>query len=156
MPSPPALAYHQLRRHHRSKILPARSPNRPEGLGVSHAPLPHHHCRRFSSPFYVSHTIHEENLPTYEPRVSTTTRIMHLSMYSTILASQHLFSLSARSSPCACISIPPGLRFLCTYGTSMADMSAHLPPLPYICIHPEVTVEDEEGILLALQHRDRP
>ncbi|KAH9959292.1 hypothetical protein BC827DRAFT_1156309 [Russula dissimulans] len=37
----------------------------------------------------------------------------------------------------------------CQLITSLASL------LDYICIHPEVTAEDEEGILLALQHRDR-
>jgi hypothetical protein len=51
------------------------------------------------------------------------------------------------------------LCLLCTYGTSVADMLAHSPPLPLIIDHfdksHDVTTEDEEDILLALQHRDR-
>ncbi|KAI9461534.1 hypothetical protein F5148DRAFT_1214955 [Russula earlei] len=52
-----------------------------------------------------------------------------------------------------------GLCLLCTYGTPVADMLAHSPPFPiiidYIDEDREVTTEDEEGILLALRHRDR-
>jgi hypothetical protein len=53
-----------------------------------------------------------------------------------------------------------GLCLLCTYGTPVADMLAHSPPLPLIVNHfgldgHNITVEVEEGILLALQHRDR-
>ena len=53
------------------------------------------------------------------------------------------------------------LCLVCTYATPVADMLAHSPPLPliidYVDQDPshEVTVEDEEGILLALQHRHR-
>ena len=51
------------------------------------------------------------------------------------------------------------LCLVCTHGTPVADMLAHSPPLPLI-IHfanrpGEMTAEDEEGIILALQHRDR-
>jgi hypothetical protein len=52
-----------------------------------------------------------------------------------------------------------GLRLVCTYGTPVADMLAHSPPLPlvldYIDEDREATLEDEMGILAALQHRDR-
>ncbi|KAH9994339.1 hypothetical protein BJV74DRAFT_950683 [Russula compacta] len=52
-----------------------------------------------------------------------------------------------------------GLCLVCTYGTPVADMLAHSPPLPLIIDHPdharEITREDEEGIISALQHRDR-
>jgi hypothetical protein len=52
-----------------------------------------------------------------------------------------------------------GLRLVCTYGTPVADMLAHSPPLPLVIDHVvryhEVTVEDEEGILHALRHHDR-
>ena len=53
-----------------------------------------------------------------------------------------------------------GLRLLCTYGTPVADMLAHSPPLPLIVDHfglddYNITAEEEEGVLLALQHRDR-
>jgi hypothetical protein len=54
-----------------------------------------------------------------------------------------------------------GLGLLCTYDTPVEDMLAHAPPLPLIIdhIHPQadddVSAEDEEGVLLALQHRDR-
>ncbi|KAI0289071.1 hypothetical protein BC826DRAFT_1034224 [Russula brevipes] len=52
-----------------------------------------------------------------------------------------------------------GLRLVCTYGTPVADMLAHSPPLPlvldYIDRDREATLEDETGILAALRHRDR-
>jgi hypothetical protein len=52
-----------------------------------------------------------------------------------------------------------GLCLVCTYGTPVAEMIAHSPPLPLVIDHVvryhEVTPEDEEGILLALQHHDR-
>lgn len=53
-----------------------------------------------------------------------------------------------------------GLRLLCTYGTPVAGMLAHSPPLPLIVDHfglddHEITAEEEEGITLALQHRGR-
>ena len=52
-----------------------------------------------------------------------------------------------------------GLCLVCTYGTPVADMLAHAPPLPLILDYVdggrEVTTEDEEGILLALHRRDR-
>ncbi|KAH9983234.1 hypothetical protein BJV74DRAFT_627137 [Russula compacta] len=51
------------------------------------------------------------------------------------------------------------LHLLCTYGTPVADMLAHSPPLPIIIEHfdrhHDITTEDEEGIGLALRHRDR-
>jgi hypothetical protein len=51
------------------------------------------------------------------------------------------------------------LRLLCTNGTPVADMLAHSPPLPLI-IDYDVRIrnpseEDEEGMMLALGHRDR-
>lgn len=52
-----------------------------------------------------------------------------------------------------------GLSLLCTYGTSVADVLAHLPPLPliidYLDLHGDLTTEDELGIILALWHCDR-
>jgi hypothetical protein len=52
-----------------------------------------------------------------------------------------------------------GLHLVCTYGTPVADMLAHSPPLPliihYLDANRYVSVEDEEAILLALQDRDR-
>ena len=52
-----------------------------------------------------------------------------------------------------------GLGLICTYGTPVADMLAHSPPLPliidYIDENRDITAEDEEGIMVALQHRDR-
>jgi hypothetical protein len=51
------------------------------------------------------------------------------------------------------------LYLVCTRGTPVADMLAHSPPLPLIIDHndenQDLTAEDEEGILFALQHRDR-
>jgi hypothetical protein len=51
------------------------------------------------------------------------------------------------------------LALLCTRGTPVADMLLHSPPLPLIIHHDDenhdLTVEDEEGIMLALHHRDR-
>ncbi|KAH9958566.1 hypothetical protein BC827DRAFT_554469 [Russula dissimulans] len=52
-----------------------------------------------------------------------------------------------------------GLCLVCTHGTPVADMLAHSPPLPLIIDYVDedcrVTAEDDKGILLALQHRDR-
>ena len=54
-----------------------------------------------------------------------------------------------------------GLCLVCTYDTPVADMLAHSPLLPLIIdyVHQdpsrEMTMEDEERILLALQHRHR-
>ena len=52
-----------------------------------------------------------------------------------------------------------GLCLVCTYDTPVEDMLAHSPPLPIILDYVDdsrrVSTEDEEGILLALQHRDR-
>jgi hypothetical protein len=53
------------------------------------------------------------------------------------------------------------LHLLCTYGTPVADMLTHSPPLPLTIDYyhksfvTTVTAKDEKGILLALQHRDR-
>ena len=51
------------------------------------------------------------------------------------------------------------LGLLCTYSTPVADMLAHSPPLPLIISYPDndrdITTEDEEGIMLALQLRHR-
>jgi hypothetical protein len=51
------------------------------------------------------------------------------------------------------------LHLLCTYGTPIADMLTHSPPLPltiyYHSKNRDTTTEDEEGIRLALQLRDR-
>ncbi|KAF8468670.1 hypothetical protein DFH94DRAFT_276928 [Russula ochroleuca] len=51
------------------------------------------------------------------------------------------------------------LSLVCTGGTPVADMLAHSPPLPLIIDHfdrcDDITTEDEEGIILALRHRDR-
>ena len=52
-----------------------------------------------------------------------------------------------------------GLCLVCTYGTPVAKMLEHSPPLPLIvdCVDQdrEMTPQDEEGILLALQKRSR-
>ena len=52
-----------------------------------------------------------------------------------------------------------GLSLLCTYGTPVADMLSHSPPLPlvvgYFRKDRELTTEDEEGITLALKQRER-
>ena len=52
-----------------------------------------------------------------------------------------------------------GLCLVCTYGTPVADMLAHSPPLPlvidYVDDNHDITAEYEEGIILALQFRDR-
>ena len=52
------------------------------------------------------------------------------------------------------------LSLVCGRGTPVANMLAHFPPLPLIIDHfddeyQDLTTEDEEGIILALQHRDR-
>jgi hypothetical protein len=51
------------------------------------------------------------------------------------------------------------LCLVCVPGTPVADMLAHSPPLSLVIGHhhpdQELTAEDEEGITLALQHRDR-
>ena len=51
------------------------------------------------------------------------------------------------------------ISLVCARGTPVADMLAHYPPLPLIIDHIDdeyvLSPEDEEGILLALQHRDR-
>jgi hypothetical protein len=51
------------------------------------------------------------------------------------------------------------LGLVCTRGTPVADMLTHSPPLPLIIDHlhesGDITMEDEEGIMLALQNGDR-
>ena len=50
-----------------------------------------------------------------------------------------------------------GVSLVCTYGTPVADMLAHSPPLPLVidyCRGVRDTT-DEEGTILALKHRDR-
>jgi hypothetical protein len=51
------------------------------------------------------------------------------------------------------------LRLICTQSVPVAEMLAHSPPLPLVVSYDDtfhkVTTEDEEGILLALSHRDR-
>ena len=50
-----------------------------------------------------------------------------------------------------------GLCLVCTYGTPVADMLVHSPPLPLVIDYRirGITAEDEEAILLALEQRDR-
>ncbi|KAF8492325.1 hypothetical protein F5888DRAFT_904470 [Russula emetica] len=50
-----------------------------------------------------------------------------------------------------------GLCLVCTYGTPVADMLIHSPPLPLVIdyLDHDITAEDEETILLALEQRDR-
>lgn len=51
------------------------------------------------------------------------------------------------------------LHLVCTYGTPVANMLAYSPPLPlvidYLDRNRERTTDDDDGILLALQHCDR-
>ena len=51
------------------------------------------------------------------------------------------------------------VSLVCARGTPVADMLAHSPPVPLVIDHfntyQGLTSEDEEGIILALQHRDR-
>ena len=46
-----------------------------------------------------------------------------------------------------------GLCLVCTYGTPVADMLVHSPPLPLVIDYRirGITAEDEEAILLALE-----
>ena len=52
-----------------------------------------------------------------------------------------------------------GLCLVCSPGTPVAEMLAHSPPFPLIISHGDsdhaLTPEDERGIMLALEHRDR-
>ena len=52
-----------------------------------------------------------------------------------------------------------GLSLLCTYGTPVSDMLAHSPPFPLVIDlvdqNRSIPAEDEEQIMLTLQHRDR-
>ena len=50
-----------------------------------------------------------------------------------------------------------GLCLVCTYGTPVADMLTHSPPLPLVIDYrgPTCIAEDEEAIILALAQRDR-
>ena len=51
------------------------------------------------------------------------------------------------------------VSLVCARGTPVAVMLAHSPPFPIIIDHfdeyQDLTADDEEGIILALQHRDR-
>ena len=54
-----------------------------------------------------------------------------------------------------------GLSLVCTWGMPVADILAHSPPFPLVIDYNdeegirEVTAEDEKGIILALELRDR-
>ena len=50
-----------------------------------------------------------------------------------------------------------GLCLVCTYGTPVADMLEHSPPLPLVIDYygHDITTGDEEAIILALAQRDR-
>ena len=52
-----------------------------------------------------------------------------------------------------------GIFLVCTYGTPIADMLAHSPPLPLIVHYDtegrDITTDDEDGIIFALKQRDR-
>src|SRR5258708_3803591 len=52
-----------------------------------------------------------------------------------------------------------GLYLVCTLGTPVADMLEHSPPLPliidYVEEYDDISAEDEEGIFLSLEQRDR-
>jgi hypothetical protein len=52
-----------------------------------------------------------------------------------------------------------GIFLVCTHGTPVPDMLAHSPPLPLVISYsfksPEITTDDEEGIIFALKQRDR-
>ena len=50
-----------------------------------------------------------------------------------------------------------GISIVRTNGTPIADMLAHSPPLPFIIDYQDdgITVEDEEGAILALKQYDR-
>jgi hypothetical protein len=52
-----------------------------------------------------------------------------------------------------------GISLVCTYGAPVADMLAHSPPLPLVVdffeIGRVITPGDEDGIILALNQRDR-
>ncbi|KAI0276395.1 hypothetical protein BGY98DRAFT_1187837 [Russula aff. rugulosa BPL654] len=50
-----------------------------------------------------------------------------------------------------------GLCLLCTLGTPVADMLVHSPPLPLVIDyrHHDISAEDKEAIVLALEQRDR-
>ena len=52
-----------------------------------------------------------------------------------------------------------GLFLVCTYGTPVADMLAHSPPLPLIVHYTtkgrDITTDDEQGIIIALKQRER-
>ena len=50
-----------------------------------------------------------------------------------------------------------GLSLVCTYGTPVADMLAHSPPLPLVIDYygHDIAAVDEEAIIFALEQRDR-
>jgi hypothetical protein len=49
-----------------------------------------------------------------------------------------------------------GLCLVCTHGTPVMDMLAHSPPLPLVVDYlDDITADEEEGIIFALEQRDR-
>ena len=50
-----------------------------------------------------------------------------------------------------------GVSLVCTFGTPVADMLAHSPPLPLVIDYPgeDRDITEDEGAILALKHRDR-
>ena len=52
-----------------------------------------------------------------------------------------------------------GISLVCTYGTPVADMLAHSPPLPLVVDYymncRDITTDDEKGLILALNQHDR-
>ena len=50
-----------------------------------------------------------------------------------------------------------GVSLVCTFGTPVADMLAHSPPLPLVIDYPDEDrdITEDEGAILALKHRDR-
>jgi hypothetical protein len=50
-----------------------------------------------------------------------------------------------------------GLCLVCTYGTPVADMLAHSPPLPLVIDYQDIdlTAEDKEALIILLEQRDR-
>ncbi|KAI0278459.1 hypothetical protein BGY98DRAFT_532356 [Russula aff. rugulosa BPL654] len=65
--------------------------------------------------------------------------------------------LPTMAKPHSRISISLGLCLVCTMGTPVADMLAHSPPFPLVIdfFRHDITAEDEEGIVLALEQRHR-
>lgn len=70
-------------------------------------------------------------------------------------------SLPKIANPHTWVSNLPGYlpRLYIQYGTPVANMLARSPPFPlvvdYLSENLDITAEDEEGIILALEHRNR-